>query len=134
VLALGTDEGIEDGENVTTIFDHAREYVTELRFAFGVLVPLGENRRRNLNVAAEFFRGMSAEEQPVKESSLALRESKIRYDISRQNGSNSGHSKNAVYSKSLRRQVEHRFQCRQPVKAGAGMDATEGRLTGSNRT
>jgi hypothetical protein len=63
-----------------------------------------------------------------------LRESEIRNDIGRQNGNDGGHSKSAVYPKNLRRQVERQSQCRQPVKAGAEMDATEGRLTGSNRT
>jgi hypothetical protein len=34
----------------------------------------------------------------------------------------------------LRRQVERRYQCREPVKTGVELDTTEGRLTGSNRT
>jgi hypothetical protein len=80
------------------------------------------------------FGGMSAEEQAVKEGSLALRESQIRNDVGRENWNDSRHSKNAVYPKSLRRQVGHRCQCREPVKAGAKEDATEGVLTGSNRT
>jgi hypothetical protein len=111
-LVFGTDEGIENSEDVAPVFNHARKYATEVRFALGVFVPLGENRRGNLDVAAQLVGGMSTEEQTVKESSLTLRKSKIRDHLSRQNWSDSCHSKKAVYSKLLRRQVERQFQCR----------------------
>src|SRR5215469_15107050 len=134
VQVVGADEGIKNGEDMPAIFDHAGKDVSEVRFAFGVLVPLGEHCGRNLDITAQLFRGMSAEEQTVKEGSFALRKRKIRKHVGRQNGSDTGHSKNAVYSKLLRRQVERRYQCREPVKTGVELDTTEGRLTGSNRT
>jgi len=134
VLAVGADQRIKNGEDVATIFNHTRKHVAKMGFAFCVLVPLGQNRRWYLNVTAQLFRRMSAEEQAVKEGSLALRKSKIRNHIGRQNGCDRGHSKNAVYSKLLRRQVERQFQCREPVKVAETVDATDGGLTGSNRT
>lgn len=133
-LAFGADKGIENRQNVTAVFDHARKHVAEMRFALGIFVPLREDRRGNFDIAAKLFRGMSPEKQAVEKRCLALREGKIREDVGWQNGSDGSHSKNAVYRKVFRRQVERQFQCREPVKADMEMDATEGSLTGSNRT
>jgi len=105
-----------------------------MRLALRVFMPLSKDCRGNFDIAAELFRGMSAEEQPVEKGRLALREGKIRKHLSWQNGSNRGHGKNAVYPKLSWRQVERQFQCHEPVKTGMERDATEGSLTGSNRT
>lgn len=128
VPPIGTDQRIKNCQNVPAILDHAREDVAEMRFALRVLVPLGENRRRNRNVAAEFFRGMPTQEQTVKESRFALRKCEIRNHFGRKHWCNRRHSENAVYPKLCPRQVGHRFQCRVAVKTpwmgcnGTGLD------------
>ncbi len=104
---LRTDQGVENGEDVAPVFDHTREHTAQLRLALGVFVPLGQNRRRNLNVSTQLLRGMSAKEQTVKERGFALRKREIRNYFGRQDGSDCRHSKNAVYSKLRPRQVEH---------------------------
>ena len=134
VAKVGTDQGVEDGQNVAAVIHHARKYVTEMRFALGILVPLRQDGWRNFNVAAQLFRGVSAQEQPVKEGRFALRKFQVRNKFtSRHHWSDRRHSENAVYRKPCPRQVEPSSPCREPVKARVPT-ATEERLTGSNPT
>jgi len=111
-LVFGTDERVEDRQYVTAILDHARENTAKFRFAFRVLMPPGQNRSGHSNIATQLVRGMSAKEQTVEKCRFALRKAEIRNDFGRQHGSNGRHSKNAVYSKSLPRQVGQRISCR----------------------
>ena len=66
VLYFGANQGVEDGEDVPAVFEHARENITKLRFALGFAMPLGQNSGRNLDVLAQFVRGMPPQEQSVE--------------------------------------------------------------------
>ena len=138
VLGFGTDERVENSEDVAPVFDHSREHPAKLRLALGVFVPLGQNRGRNFDVSTQLFGGMSAKEQTVKERGFALRKREIRDHFGRQHGSDCGHSKNAVYSKLRPRQVERWFSCHEAVTGDGSRlqnrHTTERSLTGSNRT
>ena len=136
VLSLRADQRVKDGQHMAAVFDHAREYVAEMRFAFCILVPLRQDRRRNLDVTAQLFRGMSAQEQSIKESRFALRKVQIRNKVGRQEWSDRRHSEKAVYRKLLPRQVGPLSPCCEPVKAWATRTphATEVPLTVSNPT
>jgi hypothetical protein len=131
---VGADQGVEDGQDVPAIFDHAGKDAAKLRLALGVLVPLSENSRGNLDIATQLFRGMSAKEQAVKESGLALGKSEVRDHFSRQHWCDRGHGENAVYPKLCPRQVGRRSRCHVAVKTPWNLDATERGLTVSNRT
>jgi 23S rRNA G2445 N2-methylase RlmL len=129
VAPVRTDQGIEDGQHVATVLNHAGKDATKLRLAFRILMPLGEHRCRDFDVAAELFRGMSAQEQTVKEGRFALRKSEIRNHLGRKHGCNRGHSENAVYPKLCPRQVGRQFRCHVAVKTaqdfgcnGTGLD------------
>lgn len=83
MLPVRTDQQVKDSQDMPAVFHHAGKNVSKLGFAFGVLVPFGQNRRGNFNVAAQLFRGVSAQEQAIKESRFALREVEIRNEFGR---------------------------------------------------
>ena len=84
VLYFGADQGVEDGEDVPAVFEHARENITKLGFALGFAMPLGQNSGRNLDVLAQFVRGMPAQEQSVEKCRFPLRILQIHSDFGRQ--------------------------------------------------
>ena len=133
VLDLGADERVKDGEDMAAVFEHARENVAQLGFTLGFAVPLGKNRGGNLDVLAEFFRGMPAQEQAVEKCRFPLRILQIHSDFGRQVGSHRRHRKNAVYRKTFPRQVELGFLCFRLVNSPAWAGHDPGRLTSSNR-
>jgi hypothetical protein len=114
-LAFGTNQGIEDRQNVPAVLDHSCENPTKLRLALRIFMPFFQHGSGNGDVPAQLFRGMSTQEQPVKKRGFPLRKTKIRNHLGRQHGSNSRHRENAVYPKSLLRQVGQGFFCRQGV-------------------
>src|SRR5246127_254611 len=111
VLYFGADQGVEDGEDVPAVFEHARENIPKLGFALGFAMPLGQNSGRNLDVLAQFVRGMPAQEQSVEKCRFPLRILQIHSDFGRQVGGHGRHRKNAVYRKSFPRQVELGSRC-----------------------
>jgi hypothetical protein len=111
VLDFRADEGVKDGKNVAAIFEHAGENVPQLGFALGFAMPLRKNRGGNFDILAQLFRGMPAKEQTVEKRRFPLRKFQIHSDFGRQVCSYGRHRKNAVYRKSLPRQVELGSRC-----------------------
>jgi hypothetical protein len=74
---FGVDQSFKYSENVPAVFNQAREYVAKSRFALCLAMPFQQHLLRNFDVAAKFFRGMSAQEQSIKKSRLALWEVEI---------------------------------------------------------
>src|SRR5438270_4765866 len=72
-LAIGPDQGIEDCQHVAPVIDHALKNIFQLRVAFGLAVPLGEDGAGNLDIATQLVGGMTAEKQAVEKRRLALR-------------------------------------------------------------
>jgi hypothetical protein len=72
-----TDQGFENGEDATAIFDDAFEQGAQLRLARGFAIPLSQELRRYLDVAAKLGGRVTPEEQAIEEGGLALREIKI---------------------------------------------------------
>ena len=71
------DQVLKDREYMAAVFDNAFEHCAEVRLSLAFTIPLGENGGRHRDIAANFFGRMSAQEKPVKESGLALRELEI---------------------------------------------------------
>ena len=71
------NQGVENGKNVPAEFDDPLEDNAQSRLARSLTIPLGEDRRRNLNIPAKLVGGMSAQKEAVEKCSLALREFKI---------------------------------------------------------
>jgi hypothetical protein len=114
LLVIGTDERIEDSQNVAAVIHHARENVSQVRVAFGFAMPFGQDRGWNFDIPAQLIGGVAAQEQAVEKRCLALREVKIVRDFGRSELWHGGHKKNAVYPKTRPRQVGLRFFCRVP--------------------
>ncbi len=114
LLMIGTDERIEDGQNMAPIIHHARENVAQIGVALCLAMPFGQDRCRNFDVPSQLIRGVAAQEQAVKKRSLTLREVEIVDDLGRSELWHGAHRKNAVYPKPRPRQVGLRFLCRVP--------------------
>ncbi len=71
-LGVPPDQGIEDREDVAPVFDHAVENVAEFGVALGVAVPLEQDGLRDLDVAAELFGRMAAQEQAIEKRRFPL--------------------------------------------------------------
>ena len=112
LLAVPTNEGIEDGEDMAAVFKHARKNVAQAGLALGFAVPLSEDRRRHLDVATELFRGMATEEEAVEKSGFPLGKIEVQRDF-RGNELlwHRGHGEKAVYRKASRRQVVPGLGC-----------------------
>ena len=106
VLYFGADQGVENSEDVPPVFEHPGENIAQLGFAFGFAMPFGQDRGRNLDVLAQFVRGMPTQEQTVEKCRFPLRILQIHSDFGRQVRGHGRHRKNAVYRKSFPRQVE----------------------------
>jgi hypothetical protein len=113
-VTFRTNEGVEDSQNVPPVIHHSRENVTELGIAFRLTMPLCENYCGNLDVSAEFVGGVTAKKQSIEKSGLALWEVEVVNDFRRNELGQSGHEKNAVYPKVVRRQVELGSKCSVP--------------------
>ena len=122
VLYFGANQRVEDGEDVPAVFEHARENITKLGFALGFAMPLGQNSGRNLDILAQFVRGMPPQEQSVEKCRFPLRILQIHSDFGRQISRYGRHRENAVYRKSFPRQVELGPRCVRlvniPVRSG----------------
>jgi len=94
----------------------------KLRLAFGFAVPFGQNRGWNFNVLAKLVRGMPTQEQSVEKRRFPLWILQIHSDFGRHERKHGRHKKNAVYRKSLPRQVELGSRCHLlvniPARAG----------------
>ena len=112
LLAVPTNEGIEDGEDMAAVFKHARKNVAQAGLALGFAVPLSEDRRRHLDVATELFRGMATEEEAVEKSGFPLGKIEVQRDF-RGNELlwHRSHGEKAVYRKAPRRQVVPGLGC-----------------------
>ena len=78
---FAADEGIEDGQDVAAVFDHAVEGVAQAGLALGFPIPLGQHLRGHINIAAKLVGGMAAEKKPVEERRFALWELEIPQGI-----------------------------------------------------
>ena len=114
-LVFRTNQGVKNGQHMPSIFDHAGEYVAEVRLAFRVFMPLGEDRSGNFDVATQLFRGVTTQEQAVEKRRLALRKFQIRGQLHRHYWSDRPHCEKAVYPKLFPRQVGPPSFCRVPV-------------------
>jgi hypothetical protein len=113
-LAVGPDQGIEDGQHVPAVVHHALENIFQLRVALCFAVPLGEDCARHLDVPAQLVCGVATQKQAVEKSSLALRILKILKRIGWYELWQRGHKENAVYRKAFPRQVGLTIPCRVP--------------------
>ena len=114
LLVVGTNERIEDGQDMAAVIHHARENITEVGVALCFAMPFGQDCGWNFDVPTQLIRGVAAKEEAVEKRSLALREVEIVDNFGRNQLWHGGHTKNAVYSKVRRRQVGPRFFCGVP--------------------
>jgi hypothetical protein len=117
-LSVRAYQRIKDSQDMAAVLHHAGKDVAELRLAFRILMPFRKDRRRDFNVVSQLLRGMPAQEQSIKKGRFSLWKVEIRNEVSRQHWSDGRHGENAVYRNPLRRQVELRFPCREPVTGG----------------
>ena len=112
LLPIPTNERIEDGEDMTAVFKHARKNVAQARLALCFAMPLGEYRGRHFNVTTELFRGMATKEEAVEKSGFPLGKIEVQRDF-RGNELlwHRGHDEKAVYRKASRRQVVPGLGC-----------------------
>ena len=105
LLPVPADKSVEDCEDVTTVFNHARENVAQARLAFGFAVPFCQDRGWNLDIATQLFGGMAAEEETVEKRGFPLRDIEVQRDFRGNKLCHCGHGERAVYRKASRRQV-----------------------------
>lgn len=86
---------------MTPVFDHAEENVPQLRLPFGLTMPFGKNRRRDLDVAAKLFGRVAAQKEPVKKGRLPLRELEVLGDFNRNELCHRGHKGKCSLPKSV---------------------------------
>src|SRR2546426_4823500 len=77
------DQGLENGQDVPAVLDYPLEHAAQARLALRFAVPLGKNSGRDLDVAAQLFRRVAAQEQPVEKGRLALRKLEVALAIIR---------------------------------------------------
>ena len=123
-LGVPPDQRIEDREDVAPVFDHAVEDVAKFGVALGVAVPLDHDGLGDLDIAAELFGRMAAQEQAIEKRRLPLGKREVCGDFGGRNDlCDRGHKKNAVYRKAFPRQVV------QPAKCGLAGKASTVLLT-----
>lgn len=98
VLLIPAYEGIENGQDVTAVFNHAGEDIAQFRFAFGVAMPLCQDGRGHLNVPAQLFRGVSTKEQAIEKRGLALRKFKFRGEVHGNELCHRGHTRKVQFT------------------------------------
>lgn len=65
---------LEDGQNILPVTNNALKQRAELRLADRLAIPLGQDRRRNFDVAPKLLGRVSAKKEAVEKSRLTLRE------------------------------------------------------------
>lgn len=63
---------LKDGQDVPAVVHDSFERLAEVRLALRFAVPFGENGWRDFDVAAQFLRGVAAQEQSIEERSFPL--------------------------------------------------------------
>jgi hypothetical protein len=99
-LGVPANQGVEYGQDVAAVFDHAVEDVAEFGVALGVAVPLQEYRGGHLDIAAELLWGMAAQEETVEKGRLALGKREVCGDFNRNDLCNRGHKEKCSLPKS----------------------------------
>src|SRR2546425_3091494 len=77
------DQGLENGQDVAAVLDYPLEHTAQARLALRFAVPFGKNSGRDLDVAAQLFRRVAAQKQPVEKGRLALRKLEVALAIVR---------------------------------------------------
>src|SRR3989449_9154424 len=77
------DQGLENGQDVAAVLDYPLEHAAQARLALRFAVPFGKNSGRDLDVAAQLFRRVAAQKQPVEKGRLALRKLEVALAIVR---------------------------------------------------
>src|SRR2546422_2532812 len=62
------DQGLENGQDVAAVLDYPLEHAAQARLALRFAVPFGKNSGRDLDVAAQLFRRVAAQKQPIEKS------------------------------------------------------------------
>jgi hypothetical protein len=68
------EEILENRQNILPVADNALQQRAKLRLAHRLAIPLGQDSRRNSDIAPELIGRMSAKEETVEKGRLALRE------------------------------------------------------------
>jgi hypothetical protein len=100
------DQIFENGEDVLSILHDFFKDGPQLGSADGFLVPFGENRGGDLDIAAQFFGGMAAQKKAVEKSGFTLRELKVEQRLFDRVG-DGGHDRNRSLPISLLRSSVH---------------------------
>jgi hypothetical protein len=112
LLGVPPNQGIEDGEDVPPVFDHAVEDVAELGVALGVAVPLDHDGLGHFDIAAQLLGRMAAQEQTIEKRRFPLGKREVGGDFGRYDElGDRGHEKNAVYRNASPRQVVQTARC-----------------------
>jgi len=67
------DEVFEDGQHVPAIIHDSFEQPTEVRLALRFAVPLGEDGRRDFDIAPQLLSGVAPQEKAIEKRSFPLR-------------------------------------------------------------
>ena len=115
---FSVDERFENGEYVAAVINHAGEDVAQRGVVLGFAMPLQQYRGRDLDIPAKLFGGMPAQEQPIKESRLALREVEVVLGFVRRVGdSQQGRVGYSLHQRpETEREVYRKFSRRQVVQ------------------
>ena len=70
-------EGIENRQNMSPVLNHPLKHRPQFRLASSLFIPFRQHRSRDSNVLPQLLRGMAAQKEPIKESSLALRKFEV---------------------------------------------------------
>ena len=76
-------QGLENGQDMPAVLDYPLEHAAQARLALRFAVPFGKNSGRDLDVAAQLFRRVAAQKQPVEKGRLALRKLEVALAIVR---------------------------------------------------
>jgi hypothetical protein len=101
LLSVPAHQGIENGEDVAPVFDHAIKNVAQFRIAFGVAVPLQEDRRRDFDIAAELLWRMAAQEEPIEKRRFPLGKGEVCGDFYGNDLGYRGHKEKCSLPKSV---------------------------------
>jgi hypothetical protein len=99
-LGVPPDQGIEDGEDVAPVFDHAVENISQFRVALGVAVPLQQYRGRHFDIAAELLGRMAPQEQAIEKRRFPLGKGEVCGDFHRNDLCDRGHKEKCSLPKS----------------------------------
>lgn len=100
LLRVPADQGIEYGEDMAPVFDHAIEDIPQFRVALRVAVPLQQHRRGHLDVPPQLLGRVPAQEQSIEERRFALRKGEVCGDFYGNDLGNRGHKEKCSLPKS----------------------------------